>query len=267
MAEPGPARDPRPGPDAWSCMDNARNVPAPPINWRLFLPQSWDADAERRRKAHVPQAERHRPTWQLALAMLDELAGWDLAPPVLLADAASGEAGEVRLGLEQHERAYVVQVPGTLSADAQDVAPEAVPHAGRGRPPVPRSRQRRWWLRQLVGPLARGSQHGSPGARAPTARCLAGGWWRCGCARPGSGCAAPPAVASCRWAGCWPSGQPASPSQSPTGWPACPPTRPCSGWWAWPGCAGGWSTMTGNCRTRWGWTTSRAAPSRAGTIT
>jgi SRSO17 transposase len=130
-----------------------------PIDWRLFLPEEWDTDAERRRKAHVPQAERHRPKWRLALDMLDELADWGLAPPVLLADAAYGEVGEFRLGLEQRQLAYVVQVPGTLSAYPQDVAPETVPYAGRGRPPVARYRQRRSSLRQLV--LATGAQAAS----------------------------------------------------------------------------------------------------------
>jgi SRSO17 transposase len=127
-----------------------------PLDWRLFLPESWDADAERRRKAHVPDSERHRPKWQLALELLDELAAWELVPPVLLADAAYGEVAEFRLGLEARELAYVVQVPGTLSAYPQDVAPETVPYTGRGRPPVARYRQRRSSLRQLV--LATGAQ-------------------------------------------------------------------------------------------------------------
>jgi SRSO17 transposase len=121
-----------------------------PLDWRLFLPASWDADAERRRKAHVPDSERHRPKWQLALDMLDELAGWGLAPPVLLADAAYGEVAEFRLGLEARELAYVVQVPGTVSAYPEDAAPETVPYTGRGRPPVARYLKRRSSLRQLV---------------------------------------------------------------------------------------------------------------------
>jgi SRSO17 transposase len=58
--------------------------------------------------------------------MFDELGGWGLTPPVVLADAAYGEAGEFRLGLERRGLAYVVQVPGTISASPQDVAPEAV---------------------------------------------------------------------------------------------------------------------------------------------
>jgi hypothetical protein len=66
------------------------------------------------------------------MELLDELVAWDLVPPVLLADAAYGEAGEFRLGLEQRELASVVQVPGTISAYPQDVAPETVPYAGRG---------------------------------------------------------------------------------------------------------------------------------------
>jgi SRSO17 transposase len=121
-----------------------------PLDWRLFLPEEWDADAERRRKAHVPEHERHRPKWQLALELLDELAAWDLAAPVVLADAADGEVGEFRLGLEQRRLAYLVQVPGTLSASPEGVAPETVPSSGRGRPPVVRYLKPRSSLRQLV---------------------------------------------------------------------------------------------------------------------
>ncbi len=121
-----------------------------PIDWRLFLPQEWDHDAQRRRKAHLPADQRHRPKWQLALDMLDELAAWDLAPPVLLADAAYGEVNQFRLGLEQRQLAYVVQVPGTISAYAQDVAPQTLPYPGRGQPSKPRYRQPRASVKQLV---------------------------------------------------------------------------------------------------------------------
>src|SRR4029453_15337528 len=114
-------------------------------------PLEWDDDLERRRKAQVPDRERHRPKWQLALELLDELAGWDLVPPVVLADAAYGEVGEFRLGLEERGLAYVVQVPGMLSASPQGGVPRAAPYGGRGRRPVARYRQQRSSLRQLVG--------------------------------------------------------------------------------------------------------------------
>jgi SRSO17 transposase len=120
------------------------------------LPEDWDHDAERRRKAHVPADQRHRPKWQLALDMLDELAAWDLQAPVILADAAYGEVNQFRLGLEQRALAYVVQVPATISAYPQQVAPQTLPYPGRGQPSKPRYRQPRSSLRQLV--LAVGEQ-------------------------------------------------------------------------------------------------------------
>jgi hypothetical protein len=50
----------------------------------------------------------------------------------------------------------VVQVPGTISAYPEHVAPEQVPYAGRGRRPLARYRQRRSSLRQLL--LATGEE-------------------------------------------------------------------------------------------------------------
>jgi SRSO17 transposase len=67
-----------------------------PLDWRLFVPESWDAPvmATRRAACHLPEQVHHRPKWQLVLDMLDELVGWQLAPPVLLADCGYGEVGE-----------------------------------------------------------------------------------------------------------------------------------------------------------------------------
>src|SRR6266511_166589 len=50
------------------------------------------------------------------------------------ADAYDGAVNGFRLGLEQQALAYVVQVPGTISAYAEDVAPQTVSSPGRGRP-------------------------------------------------------------------------------------------------------------------------------------
>jgi len=59
-----------------------------PLDWRLFLPERWDQEAMATRRAacQLPEGVHHRPKWQLVLDMLDELAGWELSPPVLLAD-------------------------------------------------------------------------------------------------------------------------------------------------------------------------------------
>jgi SRSO17 transposase len=128
-----------------------------PIDWRLFLPESWDADQPRRRAAHLPEAVRHRPNWQLVLDMLDELGGWGLVPPVVVADAGYGESGALRLGLEARGLAYVVQVKASTSAYPEAVAPQVAPYAGRGRRPRPRYRATRSSLAELAlaaGPSA-----------------------------------------------------------------------------------------------------------------
>jgi hypothetical protein len=238
-----------------------------PINWRLFLPESWDADVERRRKAHVPPDQRHRPKWQLALDMLDELAGWELVPPVVLADAAYGEVSEVRLGLEQRALAYVVQVPGTISAYPRTYPRRRCPPpggaGGRWRATTSRAPRCGSWC----WPPASGRPRRSSGVKAPTGRRWPRGLSPCGCARPGSGCAERPAVGSCRCAGCWPNGPTASPSRSSTGWPICPRPLPCGNSCTWPSCAGEWNTTIASSRTRSAWTTSRAAPGRAGITT
>jgi SRSO17 transposase len=69
-----------------------------PLDWRLFLPESWEGDTRRRAACHLPEQVHHRPKWQLALDMVDELGQWGLWPPVLVADAGYGEVGEFRQG-------------------------------------------------------------------------------------------------------------------------------------------------------------------------
>ena len=128
-----------------------------PLDWRLFIPEEWDRDAERRAKAHVPEEVGHVPKWSLALEMLDELRDWSLKPPVVLADAGYGEITKFRAGLEKRELDYVVQVKGKTSAYAEDVEPEPAEWAGVGPRPKSRYRQERSSLHELAlaaGPSA-----------------------------------------------------------------------------------------------------------------
>jgi SRSO17 transposase len=240
-----------------------------PLDWQLFVPESWDTDAQRRRRAHLPAPVRHRPKWQLALDLLDELAGWGLQAPVVLADAGYGDIGQFRLGLDERGLAWVVQVKGDTSAYGEAVVPETTADSGRGRPPRPRYRQPRRWLHTLV--TAAGEQAGSTVAWREGSRGRlrsrvvalrvrpAGVRLRRAARRHGNG------ELPVRWLLAeWPQG---NPSRSSTGWPTCPPTRRCSSWSGWPSCAGESSTTIASSKTRLGWTTSRAAPGAAGTTT
>src|SRR5919109_1723567 len=129
-----------------------------PLDWRLFLPERWDeaAMAARRAACHLPERGHHRPKWQLVLDMLDELAGWELWPPVLLADSGDGEVGQFRWGLDARQIPYVVEVRSDTSAYPERVRPVAATYSGKGRRSRPRYHHQPSSLKQLA--LAAGPQ-------------------------------------------------------------------------------------------------------------
>src|SRR4051812_41285298 len=104
----------------------------------------------RRARAGLPAEARHREKWRLALDMLEELAGWGLAAPVVVGDAGYGDNAGFRDGLTARGWAWVVQVSGDLSAQAEDAAPQLKPSSGRGRRPLPRYRSTPVGLREHV---------------------------------------------------------------------------------------------------------------------
>ena len=185
-----------------------------PDDWRLFLPESWD-DRRTTRRRRRPRARqvRHRQKWQLALDMLDELAGWGLVPPVVVADAGYGDVGEFRLGLERARAGL---------RGAGQGHHQRLPRGGRarGRRPTPggaaaRGRATATAASSLraAGPGRRRSRRPrrSPGAKGQHAASCARGSWPCGSARPGSQLAAPAdgRQLPVRWLLAeWPAGQP-----------------------------------------------------------
>jgi SRSO17 transposase len=127
-----------------------------PLNWRLFLPEEWDDDP-RRVACRVPDDVRHEPKWKLGLSMIDELRGWGLVAPVVLGDAAYGDITDFRLGLEDREISYVLDVKGSTSALAEDALRERPAYAGAGRRPAAR-------YRRPFGSLAELALAAGPGA-------------------------------------------------------------------------------------------------------
>ncbi len=96
-----------------------------PLQWRLFVPEEWAHDPVRRQKTGIPQEVGHREKWRLALDSIDELAGWGLVPPVVVADAGYGQNADFRDGLSGRGIGYVVAHP-----------------FGRDRPPARRAAHR-----------------------------------------------------------------------------------------------------------------------------
>lgn len=83
-----------------------------PVNWRLPLPASWENDAERRSKAHVPPQECCKPRWSHMLDVIEETAvEWMTPPNPVVADMTSVPDTEPFLrGLEERGLPYAVRV-------------------------------------------------------------------------------------------------------------------------------------------------------------
>src|SRR5215210_3248605 len=131
-------------------INAANDAASCPLDWRIFLPEAWEDDHQRRAKAHVPDEVRHREKWRLALDMLDELAQWGLRAPLVGSDAGYGDITEFRQGLDDRQIAYIVQVKQATSAFVEHVAREQPDYAGMGRPPRARYRAAPCSLKQLV---------------------------------------------------------------------------------------------------------------------
>ncbi|MFD9631485.1 IS701 family transposase [Streptomyces violascens] len=111
-----------------------------PLEWQLFLPEEWTADPVRRRAAGVPAEAAYAPKSHLALTMLDRLAGWGLAAPVVVADCGYGRSVGFRLALEERGLTYAVAVEAKEVAHPEHVRPHRPAYSGLGPPTLPRYR-------------------------------------------------------------------------------------------------------------------------------
>ncbi|NUV45188.1 IS701 family transposase, partial [Streptomyces sp. CAI-24] len=113
------------------------------VNWRLFLPASWDptspeADADkvaRRGRCQIPAHVGHVEKWQLALDMIDEAQSWGVDVPLVVADAGYGDAAAFRLGLEERNLPYAVGISSRHTAQPASARPVQPAYTGTGRPP------------------------------------------------------------------------------------------------------------------------------------
>jgi len=89
---------------------------AVPVTWRLSIPRSWDADDSRRRKARIPNAERHQPYWRYQIEALDDLSGdWGVPlAPVVLDLRQSTSFAELAHELDDRGLEFLMQVNGTV---------------------------------------------------------------------------------------------------------------------------------------------------------
>ena len=110
------------------------------VGLRLFLPENWAGDAERRRRAGVPEGVGPRPKWRIALDEIDRVLASGCRFGCVLADAEYGKAAEFRAGLAERRLAFAVGILPTQKVYPADVALTDPARKPTGRPrkhPVP----------------------------------------------------------------------------------------------------------------------------------
>jgi SRSO17 transposase len=125
-----------------------------PLDWALYLPQAWTADAARCRQAGVPEQTAFRTKPELALELFDHLLAWGLRRQPVLADAGYGNSTEFRQGLVRRGLQYLVGVESHTTVwdqPTQRVQPRRP--TGRGRPRRPYYRGQPLAVRDLAAAL------------------------------------------------------------------------------------------------------------------
>jgi len=115
----------------------ANDVLSVPACYRLYLPEEWAKDEERRRAARVPDAIEFRKKWQIALEEIDRLLADGVAKAPVVMDAGYGNVTELRDQLVARDLVYVAGIQSEVKVWPEGQRPDPPkPYGGTGRPPT-----------------------------------------------------------------------------------------------------------------------------------
>ena len=243
----------------------ARDEVPIPVALRLFLPDAWVNDAERRRAARVPETVEGRPKWRIALDEIARLRAQGVRFGCVLGDAEYGKVAAFRHALDAEGLLWALGIPPTqkvFSTHVTTAMAEPARPGGRASTRCPPNRVSRWRrcsptrLTRRFAPCP-----GAPAAKDPCRRRLRPGacaWLMARLAPPGSTCPA----RSAGW--CASTAAPASASSTS---PTIPPRPRWNNSLPRSKAAGAASRRTSNRRKNWASTTMRGAPGAACTTT
>jgi SRSO17 transposase len=86
-----------------------------PIDFELYLPESWANDPVRREEAHIPDEVIFKTKPELALQMLERAAREDLPGKIVLADADYGKDPQFRATVRMHGFDYALGIHSTTN--------------------------------------------------------------------------------------------------------------------------------------------------------
>ena len=107
-----------------------------PVAWRLYLPEVWANDSQRRKKAGIPKQVRFQTKPAIALEQIRQAVEEGVPPAPVLADAAYGNDSQFREGISKLGLHYVVGVQSTTTVwkPGEEPLPKKE-WKGTGRPP------------------------------------------------------------------------------------------------------------------------------------
>jgi SRSO17 transposase len=85
-----------------------------PVSTRLFVPESWVADAERRKRTHVPAELGEQTKPEIALSLLDRAQQWGVPLQAVVVDAGYGDNPNFLTGLDERQVPCVCAVQSTF---------------------------------------------------------------------------------------------------------------------------------------------------------
>jgi SRSO17 transposase len=108
-----------------------------PIAWRLYLPEVWCEDSERRRKAGVPEEIEFQTKPEIAVGQVRQALEQKVPIGVLLADAGYGNNMQFRIAVSELGLQYAVGIESstTVWEPGQQPLPAPPRKPGRGVPP------------------------------------------------------------------------------------------------------------------------------------
>ncbi len=109
-----------------------------PLGFRLYLPEEWCADRERRRKAKIPDGVEFATKPALGGELVARAAGWKVRRAPVLGDQAYGNDSKLRARLHDDAVDYVLSVGPESEVFDPDTVFAIPPRKSGSRGPAPR---------------------------------------------------------------------------------------------------------------------------------
>jgi SRSO17 transposase len=113
-----------------------------PIAWRLYLPEVWRQDSQRRQQAGVPEQIEFQTKPEIALEQIRQAVEQNIPVGVMLADAGYGNGTPFRTAVTELGLEYVVGVESSTTVWEPGQQPLPAPLRKPGRGAIPKRLQR-----------------------------------------------------------------------------------------------------------------------------